>query len=65
MARRRHPAAKDPATGQFMGPWVVRGRRIYWLDPATNWAEPERDPWRWLRRIVGKIIGGGDHGRAA
>lgn len=50
MARRKRPAAKDPATGQFIEPWIVRGRRIYWCDPATEWADP--DPVGLLDRIA-------------
>jgi len=41
VAARKHPAARDPGTGQFVQPWIVRGRRIYWVDPATEWADPD------------------------
>jgi len=53
MAARKHPAAKNPATGRFADPWIVRGRRIYYLDPWTEWAEPERIGfWAGLKSVL-------------
>jgi hypothetical protein len=63
MAARKHPAAKDVATGQFMEPWIVRGRRIYWCDPATAWADPERvgmaERMKAAARLLVEVMRGG------
>lgn len=62
MAARRHPAAKDPDTGQFVRPWIVRGRRIYHIDPLTKWSDDRPPGWlAQLRARIQKWLGEGDH----
>ncbi|MGH7692184.1 MAG: hypothetical protein ACREOA_05720 [Candidatus Dormibacteria bacterium] len=56
MAARRYPAAKDPDTGKFTGPWIwsdERGERpIYYIDPLTAWEDERRS---WLPGLRGKF----------
>ncbi len=61
MAARHYPAAKDPATGKFCGPWVWRDQRgerpIYWCDPLTAWEDERAGPRSWLGRLLARILG--------
>ncbi|MGH7612226.1 MAG: hypothetical protein ACREN4_09430 [Candidatus Dormibacteria bacterium] len=64
MAARRYPAAKDPATGKFCGPWIWRDQRgerpIYWVDPLTAWEDERAGPPGRLRRLLARILGLGE-----
>lgn len=62
MAARHYPAAKDPATGKFCGPWVWRDERgerpIYYVDPLTAWEDERATPrWGRLGRLLGRLLG--------